>query len=85
MSSIVDSEAQFQVRLQQTAVPVALSSALQTAGIRTISNLAYAFGQPGQPIPHEDFSAWVRNILPTVTIGGTGHKESTGRREGVQA
>lgn len=70
MTSIVDSEPQFKLRLQQTNVPEALQRALASSGISTIAGLAYAYGQPGQPIPNDDFAAWVRGLLPSVTIGG---------------
>ena len=69
MASIVDSEAQFNLRLQQVRVPEALQTALKNAGVTTVSNLAYAFGQPGQPIVADDFTNWVRQLDPGATIG----------------
>ena len=53
MTSIVDSEAQFNLRMEQVRVPQALRIALRNAGVNTISSLAYAHGQPGQPINAE--------------------------------
>eukprot|EP00435_Cladocopium_sp_Y103_P036102 s1002_g9.t1 len=70
MVSIVDSEAQFDQRLNQVKVPVLLQRALKAAGVNTISSLAYAFGQPGQPIPSDEFATWVRSLEPTATVGG---------------
>lgn len=70
MTSIVDSEAQFDLRLEQVRVPVALRQALKNSGVSTISALAYAYGQPGQQIVAEDFHNWVRQLEPGVTIGG---------------
>ena len=70
MSSIVDSEAQFDLRLEQVNVPEPLRVAVRNAGIHTIAALAYAHGQPGQPINEEAFSLWVRRLEPTVTVGG---------------
>ena len=70
MSTLVDSEAQFQLRLEQVSVPPALRTALRNSGITTISSLAYAHGQPGQPIVQDAFTNWVRQIDPTATIGG---------------
>eukprot|EP00435_Cladocopium_sp_Y103_P002792 s5825_g1.t1 len=70
MVSIVDSEAQFDLRLNQVKVPLQLQRALKGAGVTTISSLAYAFGQPGQPIPSDEFSAWVRSLEPGATVGG---------------
>lgn len=60
MTSLVDSEAQFDLRLEQVRVPQALRIALRNSGITTTSSLAYAHGQPGQPIVAEDFTTWVR-------------------------
>lgn len=70
MTSIVDSEAQFDLRLDQVRLPAALRVALKRAGVSTISALAYAFGQPGQPINADEFQAWVRTLDPGATIGG---------------
>ena len=50
-------------------VPEALQTALKNAGVTTVSNLAYAFGQPGQPIVADDFTNWVRQLDPGATIG----------------
>ena len=70
MTSIVDSEAQFDLRLDQVNVPSALRVALKNSGVSSISSLAYAFGQPGQPISNEEFTQWVRQLDPTATVGG---------------
>ena len=70
MASIVDSEAQFDLRMEQVKLPGGLQNALKTAGVTTVSALAYAHGQPGQPIVPEDFQNWVRQLDPTATIGG---------------
>eukprot|EP00435_Cladocopium_sp_Y103_P046499 s2235_g13.t1 len=70
MVSIVDSEAQFDQRLNQVKVPALLQRALKAAGVNTIPSLAYAFGQPGQPIPSDEFATWVRSLEPTATVGG---------------
>ena len=70
MTSFVDSEAQFDLRLEQVNVPSALRTALKNSGVNTISSLAYAHGQPGQPISNEEFGTWVRQLDPHATIGG---------------
>ena len=70
MTSIVDSEAQFDLRLEQTNVPQALRTALKNSGVNTISSLAYAYGQPGQQIASDDFTQWVRQMDPSATVGG---------------
>lgn len=70
MASIVDSEAQFDLRMDQVKIPGGLQAALKAAGVTTVSALAYAHGQPGQPIVPEDFQNWVRQLDPAATIGG---------------
>ena len=70
MTSIVDSEAQFDLRLDQVKVPSALKLALRNSGITTISTLAYAHWQPGQPISNDEFAGWVRQLDPGATVGG---------------
>ena len=69
MVSIVDSEAQFTARLEQTRVPEVQRRALRTAGISTIASYAYAFGQPGQPIDNDRFSDWVEGLSPGSSVG----------------
>jgi hypothetical protein len=70
MASIIDSEAQFDLRLDQVRVPQTLQLALKNSGVTTISSLAFAHGQPGQPISNEDFATWVRQLDPGATVGG---------------
>ena len=70
MTSIVDSEAHFDLRLDQVNVPTALRLALKNSGVSTISALAYSFGQPGQPIANDEFTQWVRQLDPAATVGG---------------
>jgi len=70
MTSIVDSEAQFDLRLDQVNVPSALRVALKNSGVNTISALAYSFGQPGQPISNDEFAQWVRQLDPSASVGG---------------
>ena len=70
MTSIVDSEAQFDLRMDQVKLPAMLQRALKNSGIHTISSLAYAHGQPGQPIVAAEFQAWVQQLDPGATIGG---------------
>lgn len=69
MSSFADITAQFEQRLSDCKVPATLKTALEAAGINTISTLAYSFGQPGQTIDDAKFVAWVRTIEPNVTVG----------------
>ena len=50
MASIVDSEAQFELRMEQVRLPTALRLALKNSGVCTISALAYAYGQLGSTL-----------------------------------
>lgn len=70
MSSLLDSEAQFDHRLTECAVPQAIRNALKAHDIRTLAALSYSYGQPGQPIDNEAFTAWVRHLEPRATLGG---------------
>ena len=67
MSSIVDSEAQFDLRSEQVNVPAPLRAAVKNAGITTIASLAYAHGQP---LVNDDFTNWVSRLDPTASVGG---------------
>ena len=70
MASIIDSEAQFDLRLDQVRVPQTLQLALKNSGVTTTSSLAFAHGQPGQPIVAADFEAWVGQLDQAATVGG---------------
>ena len=50
MSSLIDSSAQFESQLHDTGVSLPLVTSLKTHGVRTPAQLAFAVGQPGQPI-----------------------------------
>lgn len=69
MVSLIDSKAQFNQRLNECSITQSLQRALKNAGIDTLSTLAYSHGQPGQTIDDDRFSAWVKGLDNTVTIG----------------
>ena len=50
MSSLVDSAAQFDSQLREIGLAAPLVTALKAHGVRTLAQLAFAIGQPGQPI-----------------------------------
>ena len=50
MTSVIDSEAQFNTRLLELGLPAQTVTAIQNHGVRTLSQLAFAVGQPGQPL-----------------------------------
>ena len=67
MTSIVDSEAHFlkraaEVHLEQDAV-----DALQRHGFRSVGQLAFAVGQPGQVIPEQDFQQFCKTVAPSAS------------------
>lgn len=47
MSSIVDSEAQFNKRVLDLGLSQAFLDAVRAVGVRTLSQLSFAVGQPG--------------------------------------
>ena len=71
MASIVDSEAQFELRMEQVRLPTALRLALKNSGVCTISALAYCLRAAWQHIAIDDFQAWVRQLDPGATIVGS--------------
>ena len=50
MSSLIDSQAQFESNLREAGIAGALVESLRRHGVKTLSQLAFAIGQPGQPI-----------------------------------
>ena len=49
MTSLVDSGAQFESRLLELGLAQAFIDAIKNHGVATLSQLAFALGQPGQP------------------------------------
>lgn len=69
MASLVDSEAQFLETLTTLKASSAVVQGLQRAGLTSYGALAYAHGQPGQPLVDEHVEQWVtQNIVPTPSI-----------------
>ena len=69
MALLLDSEAQFDLRIAECKVPDTLRDALKGNGINTLATLSYSFGQPGQAIDHDAFAQWVRTLDPRATMG----------------
>lgn len=70
MASILDSEAQFDLRSNECKVPQNIATALKAHDIKTLASLSYCIGQPGQVIDQQEFTAWVRTLEPHATLGG---------------
>ena len=60
MSSLVDSTAQFESQLHETGLGAPLVAALKTHGVRTLAQLAFTVGQPGQPIADASIEALIQ-------------------------
>ncbi|CAK9028187.1 Uncharacterized protein SCF082_LOCUS18247 [Durusdinium trenchii] len=69
MALLLDSEAQFDLRIAECKVPDTLRDALKGNGIDTLATLSYSFGQPEQAIDHDAFAQWVRTLDPRATMG----------------
>ena len=70
MALLLDSEAQFDLRISECKVPDNIRDALKANGITTLASLSYSFGQPGQVIDQDAFAAWARSLEPRATLGG---------------
>ena len=70
MALLLDSEAQFDLRIAEFKIPDNLRDALKGNGITSLATLAYSFGHPGQAIDHEAFATWARTLEPRASLGG---------------
>ena len=50
MPSLIDSAAQFEARVREVGFPRNFVDQVKLHGVQTLSQLAFALGQPGQPI-----------------------------------
>ena len=64
MTSLVESEAHFAKRASEVRLSDASIEALRRHGFKTLGQLAYTVGQPGQLIPEAEFTEWCRNHVP---------------------
>ena len=69
MTSQVDSAAYFSQRAAEVSLTTRVTTALQDAGLKTLSQLAFCVGQPGQLLPQTDFDNWTNSLLQNMTIG----------------
>ena len=53
----MDSTAQFETQLQDAGLGLPLVTSLKTHGVRTLAQLAFTVGQPGQPIADASIEA----------------------------
>ena len=67
MTSLVESEAHFAKRASEVRLSDASIEALRRHGFKTLGQLAYTVGQPGQLIPEAEFTEWCRNHVPAAS------------------
>ena len=60
MTSLVDSSAQFESRMREMGFPPNFIDQVKHHGVRTLSQLAFALGQPGQPIQDATVDAFIQ-------------------------
>ena len=63
MTSIVESEAHFRKRCQETGLSDRGLAAVIASGYSNLGQLAFASGQPGQPLNEADFQRFGQNVL----------------------
>ena len=63
MSSVVDSEAHFDLRLSELGLSDPFINALKNGGIRTLSHLAFSIGQPNQVLSNDDVTNFLQGLL----------------------
>ena len=70
MASLIDSEAHFSKRAGEVRLGDAALRALQRLGLNSMGSLAYAHGQPGQPLDEASFTNWVQSTVDAnVSLG----------------
>ena len=63
MSTLIDSAAHFEGRLQELGLTPVVVNAIKTHGVSTLSQLAFAVGQPGQPLADDTIGAFLQGAL----------------------
>ena len=62
MASLTDSEAHFEARAKEYAVPSDIFQAMTASGIKTMGHLAFAITRPGQELDDAKFDNWVAQL-----------------------
>ena len=63
MTSIVDSTAHFESRLAESGIIQASIDAIKASGVDTLSRLAFAVGQPNQPLSNDEINAFLQRAF----------------------
>ena len=70
MASLIDSEAHFSKRAGEVRLGDAALRTLRRLGLNSMGSLAYAHGQPGQPLDEASFTNWVQSTVnANVSLG----------------
>ena len=67
MTSILDSEAHFYKRTEEVGLSDRGRQATLTAGYSTLGGLAFGVGQPGTPVPEQEFNRFSTNVLAAMS------------------
>ena len=63
MTSLVDSSAQYELRLRELGFDTPFTDALKAAGVRNLTNLAFTVGQPGQRLADNVVTNFLQTAL----------------------
>ena len=63
MSLLLDSQAQFDSRAREVGLTPAVLQSLRDVGVSTLSGIAFAIGQPGQPIAVAEVDTFLQGAL----------------------
>ena len=66
MTTLIDSSAHFEGRLRELGVAGGVVTAIKNHGVSTLSQLAFAVGQPGQPLVDATIDAFLQAALGRV-------------------
>ena len=63
MATLLDSEAQFKSRASEIGLSEDNVDSIRQYGVKTLSQLAFAVGQPGQPVSAADIDGFLRGAF----------------------
>ena len=69
MTSSVDSAPYFLQRAEEILLTKRVVDALTAKGVKTLAQLAFCVGQPGQLLAQSDFDTWSTAVLADLTVG----------------
>ena len=63
MATVVDSTAHFDARLLESGISQTVLDSIKASGVDTLSRLAFAVGQPNQPLANDDITGFLQTAL----------------------